>query len=388
MTRPYISRTAETAILRLLHQFPAVAIVGPRQVGKTSLAQHLAAAWTRPTRYLDLENPRDLNKLSDPFLFLEPLQEQTVILDEIQRVPNLFPILRGLIDQHRVPNRFILLGSASPDLIRDTSESLAGRIAYFELSPLSHLETKGLADYQTHWLRGGFPESLLAKDDQSSMDWRENFIQTYLERDLPMLGLNANPLLTRRLWTMLAHWNGNLLNLQSFGNSLGVTAPTIRRYIDFFEASYLIRQLQPWYTNISKRLVKTPKIYIRDTGILHALLAIGSFEQLQGHPSLGASWEGYIFQEIATLLPPRYELYFYRTQDGTEADLVIVKAGIPDVLVEIKHSSAPVVTKSLWTAAMDLKTRRNVIVAPVSENYPLRDGFEVVSYANLSSLFE
>ncbi len=388
MAIQYIDRTAEKDILRLLSHFPAVAIVGPRQVGKTSLAKHIAAEWTRPTLYLDLENPRDLNKLSDPFLFLEPLQEQTVILDEIQRVPNLFPILRGLIDQHRIPNRFILLGSASPDLIRDTSESLAGRIAYFELSPLSHIETVALSSYQNHWLRGGFPESLFASNERNSLDWRDNFIQTYLERDLPFLGLNANPLLTRRLWTMLAHWNGNLLNLEAIGNSLGVTSPTIRKYIDFFEASYLIRRLQPWFTNISKRLVKTPKIYIRDTGILHALLAIDSFEQLHGHPSLGASWEAYIIQEISTMLPPRHELYFYRTQDGTEADLVIVKAGIPDILVEIKHSSAPVLTKSIRTSAIDLKTRRNVIVAPVAENYPHRDGFEVVSSLNLQSLFE
>lgn len=388
MSLPYIKRTAETDILRLLTHFPAVAIVGPRQVGKTSLAKHIATQWTRPTLYLDLENPRDLNKLSDPFLFLEPLQEQTVILDEIQRVPNLFPILRGLIDQHRIPNRFILLGSASPDLIRDTSESLAGRIAYFELSPLSYIEVSKFLSYKNHWLRGGFPESLMANNERNSLDWRDNFIQTYLERDLPLLGLNANPLLTRRLWTMLAHWNGNLLNLEAISNSLGVTAPTIRRYIDFFEASYLIRRLQPWFTNISKRLVKTPKIYIRDTGILHALLAINDFEQLQGHPALGASWEGYIIQEIATMLPQRHELYFYRTQDGTEADLLIVKAGIPDILVEIKHTSAPTITKSLRTAANDLKTRRNIIVAPVSDNYPLRDGFEVVSYAHLASLFD
>ncbi len=387
MATPYITRTAENDILRLLTQFPAVGIVGPRQVGKTSLAQHIAKQLTRPTLYLDLENPRDLNKLNDPYLFFEPLQEKTVILDEVQRVPHLFPILRGVIDQHRVPNRFILLGSASPDLIRDTSESLAGRIAYFELSPLSHLETALLASYRVHWLRGGFPESLLASDDRNSIDWRENFIKTYLERDLPLLGLGANPLLTRRLWTMLAHWNGNLINFESIGNSLGVSAPTIRRYIDFFEASYLIRRLQPWFTNISKRIVKTPKVYIRDTGILHALLAIENFEQLQGHPALGASWEGYIIQEIATMLPNRHELYFYRTQDGTEADLVIVKAGLPDILIEIKHTSAPKVTKSLRIAASDLKTRRNVIVAPVSDSYPLGEGFEVVSYSDLGQLF-
>lgn len=388
MSTPYLSRAAEKDITRLADQFPAVAIVGPRQVGKTSLARHLAALWPQPSVYLDLENPADLNKLNDPGLFLEPLQQQTVILDEVQRVPALFPVLRGLIDRYRVPKRFILLGSASPDLIRDASESLAGRIAYYELAPLSYAEVAPLIDYRTHWLRGGFPESLLVADEQRSSAWRDNFIQTYLERDLPLLGLSANPLLTRRLWTMLAHWNGNLLNLETLGNSLGITSPTVRRYLDFFESAYLVRRIQPWFVNIPKRLVKSPKVYIRDTGILHALLAIGSFEQLQGHPAVGASWEAYIAQEIASMLPPRHELCFYRTQDGTEADLVIVKAGIPDLLVEIKYTSTPTVTKSMRIAAADLRTRRNVVVAPVVENYPLRDGFEVLSHAALSQLFD
>jgi predicted AAA+ superfamily ATPase len=384
----YVPRLAEKDINRLSEQFPAVAIVGPRQVGKTSLAKNLAAQWPQPTIYLDLENPADLNKLSDPGLFLEPLQDKTVILDEVQRAPALFPILRGLIDRHRVPGRFILLGSASPDLIRDASESLAGRIAYFELTPMSYPEIAHLTDYRTHWLRGGFPGSLLVPDEASSSTWRDNFIQTYLERDLPMLGLSANPLLTRRLWTMLAHWNGNLLNYEKLANSLGVTAPTVRRYIDFFESAYLVRRIQPWHVNISKRLVKSPKVYIRDTGVLHALLAINTFEELQGNPVVGSSWEAYILQEIASMLPPRYEMCFYRTQDGTEADLVLVKAGVPDVLVEIKYSSTPRVTKSMYVAASDLKTRRNIIVAPVSESYPLRDGFEVLSHTALEQLFE
>jgi uncharacterized protein len=383
----YLSRTAEKDVIRLSANFPAVAIVGPRQVGKTSLAKHLASLWVEPSVYLDLENPADLNKLSDPALFLEPLRHQTVILDEVQRVPALFPILRGLIDRHRTPKRFILLGSASPELIRDASESLAGRIAYYELSPLSYTEVAHLTDYRTHWLRGGFPESLFAPDEHSSAEWRDYFIQTYLERDLPQLGLSVNPLLTRRLWTMLAHWNGNLLNFDALGNSLGITGPTVRRYLDFFESSYLVRRIQPWYLNIPKRLVKSPKVYIRDTGILHALLAIGTFEQLQGHPVVGASWEAYIVQEIAAMLPPRHELCFYRTQDGTEADLVIVKAGVPDILVEIKYSSAPALTKSMHIAAADLQTRRHVIVAPVAESYPLRDGFEVLSHAALQHLF-
>ena len=388
MTKNYLTRLAENDITRLSSHFPAVAIVGPRQVGKTSLAQYLSRLWERPSVYFDLENPSDFNKFSDPNLFLEPLQEQTVILDEVQRVPHLFPILRGLIDKHRVAGRFILLGSASPDLIRDASETLAGRIAYFELPPLSFPEVKAQVSYKTHWLRGGFPDSLLAPDDRSSLEWRDNFIQTYLERDLPMLGLKVNPLLTRRLWTMLAHWNGNLLNHDTLGNSLGISGPTVKRYLDFFEGSYLIRRVQPWYVNISKRLVKSPKIYIRDTGILHALLSIGTFEQLQGYPILGASWEAYILQEIATMLPPRHEICFYRTQDGTEADVLIVKAGIPDTLVEIKYSSTPNITKSMRIAANDLQTRRNVIVAPVVDNYPLRNGFEVLSHLSLEKLFE
>ena len=384
----YLPRAAEADIIQLCEQFPAVAIVGPRQVGKTSLAKHLASLWEQKSVYLDLEKPSDLNKLSDPAMFLGPLQGQTVILDEVQRAPYLFPILRGLIDAHRVPRRFILLGSASPDLIRDASETLAGRIAYYELAPMAYREVATLTDYRTHWMRGGFPDSLLATSDAASGRWRDAFIQTYLERDLPMLGLNADPILTRRLWTMLAHWNGNLLNMESLGNSLGITSTTVKRYLDFFEASYMIRRLQPWHVNISKRLVKSPKVYIRDTGILHALLAIDSYEQLMGHPVIGASWEAYILQEIASVLPPRHELCFYRTHDGTEADVVIVRAGVPDILVEIKHHSAPKVTKSMLIAAEDLKTRRNVIVAPVDDNYPVGKGFEVVSHGNLESLFE
>lgn len=384
---PYLPRLAEIEINQLAAQFPAVAIVGPRQVGKTSLAQRLATQWTKESVYLDLENPADFNKLSDPLLYLEPLRDKTVILDEVQRVPSLFPLLRGLIDRHRIPGRFILLGSAAPDLIRDASETLAGRIAYFELPPLSYRELPPNTDFRTHWLRGGFPDSLLAANDANSLVWRDNFIQTYLERDLPMLGLNANPLLTRRLWTMLAHTNGNLLNMETLGNSLGVSSPTVRRYLDFFEASYLVRRISPWYANLGKRLVKSPKIYIRDTGILHALLAIGSMEQLHGYAQLGASWEAYITQEITTMLPPRHELYFYRTQDGTEADLVIVKAGVPDILVEIKFSSAPTMTKSMRIAADDLTPRRKVIVAPVAEPYVLTGGYEVLPFALLNTLF-
>ena len=388
MTLTYLPRNAEKEIIQLTKQFPAVAIVGPRQVGKTSLARYVADALEQKSIYLDLESPGDLNKLSDPELYLGSLPNLTVILDEVQRVPGLFPVLRGLIDKRRVPGRFILLGSASPELIQDASESLAGRIAYFEMNPFSFSEVSQKVDFRTHWLRGSFPNSFLAEDDKNTTVWRAHFIQSHLERDLPLLGLNANPILTRRLWTMLAHWNGNLLKYESLSNSLGISGPTVRKYIDFFESAYLVRRIQPWFTNIPKRIVKSPKIYIRDTGILHTLLSIDSFDQLQGSPGIGASWEAYIVQEIASILPPRYELCFYRTQDGTEADLVLIKAGVPDKLVEIKYSSAPTVTKGMRIAAIDLQTRRNVIVAPVAESYPIGDGYEVLSNLELHRLFE
>lgn len=387
MPSSFIPRIGAKDITRLLNQFPAVAIVGPRQVGKTALARHIVKSLDRKSMYLDLESPGDLNKLNDLELFMDIVQDHTIILDEVQRLPKLFPELRGIIDNHRIPGRFLLLGSASPELIRDTSESLAGRIAYFELSPFVYSEIAQIADFHTHWLRGGFPDSILARNDEASMEWRTSFIQTYLERDLPILGLSANPMLTRRLWTMIAHWNGNMLNYETLGNSLGITGVTVRRYLDFFESAYLIRRIQPWFPNISKRVVKSPKVYIRDSGILHALLSVGSIDELLGIPTLGASWEAYIIQTMAAYLPPLCEMCFYRTQDGTEADIVLVKGGKPDVLVEIKYSSAPKITKSMRIAATDLQTRRNVIIAPLDEGYPMGSGFEVISYKDIPDLF-
>lgn len=383
----YVTRIAETTLSRLVRTNPAVVVVGPRQVGKTSLVKHLTPQIPREVVYFDLENPDDFNQFANPSLLLEPLQDQTVILDEIQRVPALFPVLRGLIDRHRQPGRFILLGSASPELIRDTSESLAGRVSYFELHPFALPELPGAIDYRQHWLRGGFPESLLADSDEKSLDWRENFIRSYLERDLPLLGLRANPMLIRRLWTMIAHLNGQLLNLSALGNSLDISAPSVRRYLDFLESAFLIRQLQPWFANISKRLVKTPKIYLRDTGLLHALLRIGTIRDLQSHPALGASWEAYIVQEMATRLPARADMYFYRTHDGTEADLVITRSGIPEVLVEIKYSTTPKPGKGFYIAKNDLSTTRNYIICPVPKGYPLAEDVSVLSYLELDRIF-
>lgn len=303
-------------------------------------------------------------------------------------MPGLFPILRSLIDLHRQPGRFILLGSASPELIRDTSESLAGRVAYFELQPFSSVELPASSDYQQHWLRGGFPESLLAKDDAISLNWRENFIRSYLERDLPLLGLRADPMLIRRLWSMIAHLNGQLLNLTSLANSLDISAPTVRRYLDFLESAFLIRQLTPWFSNTKKRLIKTPKVYLRDTGLLHALLRIETISQLQGHPALGSSWEAYILQEIITRLPPRSDIYFYRTHEGTEADVVITLQGIPEILIEIKYSTTPKPSKGFFIAQNDLSISKNFIICPVSRSYLLTKDITVLSHNELNKIFE
>lgn len=384
----YLPRIAEPEILRLITTTPAVVVVGPRQVGKTALVKHLTAQVPRQVVYFDLENPDDYNQLNNPSLLLRPLQDHTVILDEVQRVPTLFPVLRSLIDQHRQPGRFILLGSASPELIRDTSESLAGRVAYFELQPFSIRELPAEIDYRQHWLRGGFPESLLAGDDAQSLDWRENFMRSYLERDLPLLGLRADPMLIRRLWSMIAHLNGQLLNLATLAGSLDISAPTVRRYLDFMESAFLIRQLQPWFANTKKRLVKTPKIYLRDTGLLHALLRIENILLLQGHPALGASWEAYIVQEIASRLPARADMFFYRTHDGTEADLVITRSGVPHALLEIKYSTTPKPGKGFFIAKNDLATTRNFIICPISKSYPLTEDVAVLSYLELDKIFE
>lgn len=379
----YIHRRAETAILDLVSFFPAVAIVGPRQVGKTSLAKHIAGQLQYPSLYIDLEIPEERALLSEPTLFLEQHRDKTVILDEVQRLPDLFPVLRGLIDRERRPGRFILLGSASPELIRDTSESLAGRIAYFELTPFLHEEIAALSDYRTHWLRGGFPESLLAVNNHRSAQWRQYFIQTYLERDLPLLGLRADPIVVGKLWSMVAHNHAQLLNMEALAKSLGLAANTIRRYLDFLESAYLIRRIQPYYANIGKRLVKTPKVYIRDSGILHTLLGVPDFDRLQRHLSLGASWEGYVLQEVAGMLPQEDKLFFYRTADGTEADVVVVRGGEPIILLEIKHSATPIPSKGFYIAQQDLGTKKNYVVYPLERDYPLSNDTQVVGLSNL-----
>lgn len=295
--------------------------------------------------------------------------------------------MRGIIDRQRQPGRFILLGSASPDLIRDTSESLAGRIAYHELTPFSLDEISDVTDYRHHWFRGGFPPSLLAPDEMLSRLWRQNFIQTYLERDLPLLGLQAKPSLTMRLWQMCAHLSGGLLNREKLSASLGINGRTVRKYLDFFESAYLIRQLPPYFTNLKKRLVKSPKIYIRDTGVLHQLLGIYSPVELAGHPQLGGSWETYVIEQIAAIKPDWAELFFYRTHQGTEADVVIARGGQPEILVEIKYTTTPKIPKGFRIAQEDLGTKKHFIVCPVEAGFPLEENIFVVGVHELGEMF-
>jgi predicted AAA+ superfamily ATPase len=365
-----------------LKKVPAVAILGPRQVGKTTIARQLEEHYI----YLDMENPRDLAKLQDAYTFLEALQDQTVIIDEVQLLPELFSLLRPLIDAKRTPGRFILLGSASPELVKGISETFAGRISYNELTPIGLTELPEEIIFEQHWFRGGFPESLLSENDQSSKEWLDDFIISYVERDLAkMFGVELAPKLLRNFWSMLAHLNGHLFNGESFARSLGVSAPTVNRYLDFLEGGYLIRRLQPWFVNAKKRLVKSPKTYVRDTGILHRLLNIPDYNDLYGHPAIGASWEGYVIEQIAQIKTKQTELFFYRTQTGAECDLVIVQGIKPIACIEIKLSNAPTVSKGFVSCMQDLEPLHQYIITPKSETYITRNEIIVTNLKHFLS---
>lgn len=371
-----ITRTIEAFVNENLSVFPAVAILGPRQCGKSTLVKMLyqnSAGYL----YLDLQNLDDLNKLREPMLFFQANQDVTICLDEIQQVPELFSVLRSEIDRYRRPGRFILLGSASQDLIQKTSESLAGRIGLIELTPflIEEVEKNEKYDLNTFWLRGGYPDSCLASTDQRSVLWRENFLRTYVERDIPQLGFQIPALQLRRLLTMCAHNQGQLFNSSKLGESLGVTYQTIRRYIDLMEQTFLIRSLPPFERNIKKRLVKSPKIYVRDSGLLHRLLHVDDFNSLMGNPVFGASWEGFVIENIVSI-QKECKFSFYRSATGDELDLIIEK-GSRVIAVECKASSAPQVTKGFWNAIETVKPDKTFIVAPVSTSYHFKNGVEV-----------
>ena len=386
-----IDRRILPDIERSLAEFPAVALLGPRQAGKTTLARIVAGA--RPdSLFLDLERPSDLAKLADPELFLSRQADRLVVLDEIQRQPELFAVLRALIDEQRRPGRFLLLGSASPQLLNQASESLAGRIAFHELAPFDVSETRpehtirpGHAGLQDFWLRGGFPPSWLADSDSASFAWREAFIATHLERDIPAFGIRVPGATLRRFWQMLAHLHGQLWNASRLAASFGVSAPTVQHYLDILEATFMLRRLPPYQANLGKRLVKSPKVYLRDSGILHALLGIASLDDLAGHPIVGASWEGWVLEQVAQLLGPQWSLSFYRTASGAEMDIV-AERGKRRIGFEIKFSSAPALSKGFWSAMHDLKLERAYVVAPVTSAYPLAPKVEVAPAAELADV--
>ena len=386
-----IKRRIQEDITKSLKQFPAVGLVGPRQAGKTTLAKMITDKFGKPAIYLDLENPQDFQKLDDAQLYLQQFQNYLIILDEAQRKPELFPLLRSMIDQDRKPGRFMILGSASPSLKRQSSESLAGRIAYHELSPFTLDEIADSKDNITKlWLRGGYPDSYLADSDKSSTTWVQNFIQTHLERDLPVLGVRVPASTLFRFWTMVAHCNSQLWNASRLAESLGVDSKTARRYLDILEDTFMIRQLQPFFGNVKKRLVKSPKVYIRDTGLLHTMLKIYSYEDLSANPILGASWEGFCLEQIIGLKPSRYDAYFYRTQSAAaaEIDLVLTRGLKVEIAVEIKYSLTPKLTKSSTNAINEVNPQRTWIIYPGEESYPIKENVWTLPISQLPRIFE
>lgn len=383
-------RKLEAFTGELLGQFPAVALLGPRQVGKTTLA--LALAERTGAHYLDLELPSDLAKLADPADYLVRYRDRLVILDEIHRVPELFPVLRSLIDQSRRAGhragQFLLLGSASIDLLRQSSESLAGRMACVELGGLT-VDEVGPAQMEKLWLRGGFPDSLTARNDLASSRWREAFIRSYIERDIPQLGPRIAAETLRRFWTMVAHEQGSLLNAAQLARSLSVSGKTLALYVDLFVDLFLLRRLEPFHVNTSKRLVKSPRIYLRDSGLLHHLLGLSSMEHLWGYSRIGASWEGFVIENILTSVPDGTRASFYRTAAGAEIDLILELPGKRNAwAIEIKRSKAPKLERGFHHAREDIAPERCFCVCGVDEPFSLGDGIEALGLAHFLSILK
>ncbi len=382
-----VPRKLESKILAALKRSPSVALMGPRQVGKTTLAHFLAEQI--PAVYLDLENSLDLEKVKDISSFHAANQGKLIILDEVQRLPEVFAHLRGIIDkERRRGNRvgqFLFLGSASIDLLQQSSESLAGRIAYLELHPvdlLEYVETRP-KNMNLLWVRGGFPESLLAKTEASSLEWRRDFITTYLERDVPQLGPRIPAETLRRFWTMLAHHQSSLFNAAQIARSLEVSGMTVGRYLDLMVDLLLVRRLPPWTVNIGKRLVRSPKVFLRDSGITHALLQIGTLNDLLSHPVVGGSWEGYVLENIMSVAPSHVNPYFYRTVGGAEIDLVLEWSSKERWAIEIKRSSAPSLAKGFHIACQDIKPSKKLVVYGGQDTFSMGEGITAISLHDL-----
>lgn len=384
-----IERRLNSILNQRLDDVPAVVLIGPRQAGKTTLAHGVARQ--REAIYLDLESEQDRAKLAEPELYLADHLDKLVILDEIHRAPGLFPVLRGLIDRARRQGAdhglYLLLGSASLDLLRQSGETLAGRVSYMELEPFDVSETQRTAvERDRLWLRGGFPESFLASSDARSLRWRQDFIRSYLERDIPQFGRRIAAETLRRFWVMLAHHQAGLLNVAQLGRNLGVDAKTAAAYIDLLVDLLLVRRLPPWHANVGKRLVKSPKVYVRDSGLVHALLAIGDKETLLSHPVVGASWEGFVVEQLLAVAPEGVEGYFYRTSGGAEIDLLLSFPGGDLWAVEIKRSLSPRPERGFHSACADLRPARRFVVYAGEESYPLGDGIQVVSLPGMARL--
>ena len=379
------ARLAQQTLRQLLRQFPAVVLIGPRQAGKTTLA--FAEKDIRSTAiYLDLELPSAQRQLDDPEAYFLAHPNQLLILDEVQRLPNVFSVLRGVIDQRRrhgeTGGQFLLLGSASGVLLQQTSESLAGRVAQLELTPFLAREvlphSAAAVDLNSLWVRGGFPLSWMAASDADSLVWRDVFITTYLEKDIPALGPRLPATTLRRLWTMLAHNQGELLDQSRLAGALGISGQTVGRYIDLLCDLMLVRRLPAWSGNSGKRLVRAPKVYVRDSGLVHALLGLQDLDAVLAHPVAGSSWEGFVIEQLIAAAP-QAQVSFYRTSHGAEVDLVLEFRSGDTWVVEIKRSSAPTVSKGFYIAAMDVKATRKLLVAPIDKPYPMRDGVEVMN---------
>ncbi len=366
----YIKRFAFDRLLYQLKRYPVVALLGPRQVGKSTLAKAVLRKIKKAV-YFDLQSPSDLQRMEDPLALFERHKNQLVIIDEIQKAPGLFSVLRSLIDKKRRNGRILVLGSANRDLIRQSSETLAGRICYIEITGFQRVEIKSMYSFNTHWTRGGLPLSLLAGSDGDSFDWRKNYIQTFLERDIPMLGFGAlPPAQMGRLWRMLAHYHGQVLNVSTLSQSLGFSAPSLKKYISLLEKTFIIRTLEPYHRNLKRRLIKSPKIYIRDTGLLHALLDIENIEDLMGHPMCGASFEGFVIENLLSHFP-LWTPSFLKTSNGAEVDLVLSK-GQKIMFFEMKLNSAPKVSKGFHLLAETIKPDKTFVIAPVASAFKIK----------------
>ena len=368
----------QAEVLDRLRTVPVAGLVGARQCGKTSLAKSLLAEHYPEAVYLDLQLPSHRARLADAESYLRLQGERLVVLDEVQEMPELFAILRGLVDEDRRPGRFLLLGSASPALLRESSDSLAGRISYVGLPTLAYWELPAGSGLREHWLRGGYPEAYEQEDDRLRRRWYEDYVDTFIARDLAQMSSASDGQRLRRLVTMLSHVHGGTINYAKLANSLDITGPTVRAYTDVLEQAYLLRRVPSWSANVGKRLTKTPKVYVRDSGLLHWLQRVADLDQLYGHPGVGASWEGYVVEQIATRLGSDRDLYHYRTAKGQEIDLLIASPGGAPVAVEMKMSNAPTLTRSWFAALADVKPRHTYVVTPEAERYPVGEGVEVM----------